>query len=64
MAAFAMGARPGCVGDFNYDGAVDDADLHAFLAAFIGGVGDVNHDGGTDSNDMFDFLDAMGEACP
>jgi hypothetical protein len=54
--------RP-CLADWNTDGGVDGADLHAFFVAWEAGEADANRDGGTDGADVETFMIAWVNGC-
>jgi hypothetical protein len=45
-----------CNCDWNGDGALDNEDLTAFVAAFVSGDADFDHDGATDQDDLSAFI--------
>lgn len=70
--ALAFVAGPGCVGDLNSDGFVDDADFSLFAGAYnvldcaepampAGCPADLNHDGFVDDADFVIFIGAYNE---
>jgi hypothetical protein len=61
-------APPACAGDLDGNGAVNTADLTAFLARFGAPAGpgdpaDLNADGAVNTSDLIVFLAAFGSAC-
>ncbi len=54
-----------CIGDFNFDGGVDGADVEAFFLAWEVGdsSADVNCDGGVDGSDVETFFRTWANGC-
>ncbi len=60
---------PACIGDLNYDGFVNTADLTIFLGDFGSPQtpytgGDLNGDGQVNTSDLTTFLGRFGQPCP
>ncbi|MBE4582467.1 sulfatase-like hydrolase/transferase [Vibrio navarrensis] len=63
-----LASKPGCLGDGNYDGVVDQRDLdnyHALIASGWSGSSwyDFNYDGVTDETDLEIILANQGKSC-
>lgn len=60
-----MLAVPCSLADTNGDGVLDNGDIIAFVAAFLGGdlVADINQDGVLDNGDIMDYITAFLAGC-